>query len=64
MLRGLFRLVLLLVILVGIGGFLLGWWTHSPGSGDTPAVGTSGADVDRAREVGAKVGEQTAQAAN
>jgi hyperosmotically inducible protein len=65
MFRALFRLVLLLVILVGVGGFLLGWWTYSPNSGDTPAVGTSGSDsVDRAREVGAKVGETTAQAAN
>jgi hyperosmotically inducible protein len=59
-------LVLAVIILVAVGAFLLGWW----GSGrdvrpDTPAVGTTGSvDTSKAREVGAKVGEKTAEAAN
>ncbi|HXW08806.1 MAG TPA: BON domain-containing protein [Vicinamibacterales bacterium] len=65
MFRALFRLVLILVILVGVGGFLLGWWSHVPDADpDAPAVGTSGSEaVDRGREVGAEVGERTARAA-
>jgi hypothetical protein len=63
MVRALFRLVLVLIILVGVGGFLLGWWTYRPEDG--PAVGTTGsAEVERAREIGAQVGEKTAQAAD
>jgi hyperosmotically inducible protein len=66
MLGALLRAVVLIVVLVGAAAFLLGWW----GSGrlndrDTGgAVGTSGVDTDRAREVGAEVGERTAQAAD
>jgi len=63
MLRGLLRLALVLVILIGVGVFLLGWWSESPSS--DPAVGTTGSDnVERARKVGAEVGERTARAAN
>ena len=62
MFRALFRLVLVLVIPVGVGGFLLGWWSQPQSD---PVVGTTGSDgVERAREVGAKVGEKTAQTAN
>jgi hyperosmotically inducible periplasmic protein len=66
MFRALFRLVLAVIILVAVGAFLLGWWGNGrdlvPG---TPAVGTTGSvDTSKAREVGAKVGEKTAEAAN
>ena len=52
MFKALFKLALLLVILVAVGGFLLGWW----GSGGdlTP---------DSAREAGAEVGERAGTAA-
>ena len=67
MFRALLRLVLVLVILVGVATFLLGWWGH----GHTAAfslpstTGTSGhVDTDRARAAGAAVGERTAEAAN
>jgi hypothetical protein len=68
MFRALLRLVVVLVILVGAGAFLLGWW----GSGrlhpeDRPAatVGTSGrVDTEKAKAVGAEVGGKTADAAN
>jgi hyperosmotically inducible protein len=65
MVRTLLRVVVLMVVLVAAAAFLLGWW----GSGKlTPgdareAVGTTGVDTQRAREVGAEVGERTAAAA-
>ncbi len=68
MLRALLKTVLVLVILVGAAAFLLGWWTGGDRRHpvDHPAaVGTSGqVDTSRAREVGARVGETTAEAAN
>jgi osmotically-inducible protein OsmY len=67
MLGSLLRAVVLIVILVGAATFLLGWWgaggfrsVGSPGG----AVGTTGANAERAREVGAAVGERTAEAAD
>jgi hyperosmotically inducible protein len=65
MIGSLVRGVVLIVVLVGAGAFLLGWW----GSGrtreaDAPAVGTTGVDTQKAREVGAKVGERTVAAAD
>jgi len=67
MIRGLLRLVIVLVILVGAAAFFLGWWgsgrvrsTDSP-----PTVGTAGrVDSQKARDVGAEVGAKTAAAAN
>ena len=70
MFRALLRLVVVLVILVGAAAFFLGWWGsgHWPGTrtaDQPPAVGTSGrVDTEKAREVGAKVGEKTAVAAS
>ena len=68
MLRALFKLILLIVVLVGLGGFLLGWWTvedlERRISGQEP-VGTSGpVSTERAREVGARAGEVAATAAS
>lgn len=68
MFRALLRLVIVLVILVGVGAFFLGWW----GSGriglpdrSTPSVGTTGrVDTAKAKEVGAEIGAKTAEAAN
>jgi osmotically-inducible protein OsmY len=68
MFRALLRLVIVVVILVGVGAFFLGWW----GSGrihpaDRPAatVGTAGrVDAERAKAVGAEMGAKTADAAN
>lgn len=68
------RTVVILVVLVAAGAFLLGWWGGRVGPAGEPrdAVGTSGVpaptapqiDKERAREVGAKVGERTAVAAD
>jgi osmotically-inducible protein OsmY len=67
MLKALLKLILVIVILVGAAAFLLGWWGSGrlhPGDRGA-AVGTSGrVDASRAREVGAQVGEKTADAAN
>jgi hypothetical protein len=69
MFRTLLRLIVVLVILAGVGAFLLGWWgsptllfgVDRPGS----TVGTTGrVDTDKAKAVGAEVGAKTAEAAN
>lgn len=71
MIRALFRLVLVVVVVVGIAAFFFGYrWGGSSGNSevlDKPAP-TSGArdtvDTTRAREVGAEVGEAVATGAN
>lgn len=67
MFRTLLRLVLLIIIVVAAAAYFLGWYSGGRGHApvQTPAVGTSGqVDTSRAREVGAKVGETAADAAN
>ena len=59
MFRALLKLVILIIVLVGVGGFLLGWW----GSGGSLLPANAGVDAQRAREVGAEVGEKTAAVA-
>jgi osmotically-inducible protein OsmY len=68
MLRSLFRLVLVVVILVGLGAFFLGYrWADRDTVPDRP-VGTTGTspqvDTSRAREAGAEIGEKVAEGAN
>lgn len=68
MFRALLRLVIVIVILVGVGGFFLGWWGadgfHLPNR-PAGAVGTTGrVDTEKARAVGAEVAAKTAEAAN
>jgi osmotically-inducible protein OsmY len=59
MLRGLLKLVLLVVVLVAVGAFALGWWGGRVRDVDEPrdVVGTTGADTNRAKEVGARARE-------
>ena len=75
MIGALLRAVVILVVLVAAGAFLLGWWGSGrvwPLNGPRDSVGTSGTpapappkiDKERAREVGAQVGERTAVAAD
>src|SRR2546422_4890323 len=65
MIKSLLKLVLVVIVLIGLGAFLLGRWS---GGGDIlpdSPVGAAGpVDTSKAREVGAKVGEATANAAN
>ena len=74
MLGALLRTVVILVVLVAAAAFLLGWWGSdriNPFGDRQEAAGTTGAQApdvnvnkERAREVGAEVGERTAEAAS
>jgi hypothetical protein len=56
--------MVLIVVLVGGIAFLLGWWGNNKvHSGEPKPVGTTGVNTERAREVGAEVGERAAAAA-
>jgi hyperosmotically inducible periplasmic protein len=61
---GLFKAVVLVAVLVGGGAFLLGWWGNERIDADRvrDAVGTTGVNAERARQVGAAVEEKTAAA--
>jgi hypothetical protein len=74
MIGALLRTVVILVVLVAAGAFLLGYWGRwgvrphdeprdAAGTSGTPAPAPPQIDRERAREVGAKVGERTAVAA-
>jgi hyperosmotically inducible protein len=67
--RGLLRLILVLVLLVGVAGFFMGYRIRNGQVvGPTGAVGTAGQlpDVDtaKAREAGAAIGEKVASGAS
>ena len=65
MIRTMVKLVLVVIVIVGLGAFLLG--RRSSGSKivpDSPVHAAGPVDTSKAREVGAKVGEATAKAAN
>jgi len=62
MIRGFVKLILLLVVIVVVGAFLLGYdFSDVRGITEPRSIGTSG---DRAREVGAEIGARTAAAAD
>ena len=70
MIRGLLRLVLIVVVVVGLGAFFFGYRWGRPGVvrvEDRP-IGTTGAvhdiDTSKARETGAAIGEKVAVGAN
>jgi len=53
-----------LIVVVAAAAYLLGWKSGTGRRDDAPAtVGTSGVNTDRARAIGASVGEKTAVAA-
>jgi osmotically-inducible protein OsmY len=65
MIRSLLKLVLVVIVVVGLGAFLLGRWSKSNAKVVPDSVHASGpVDTSKARNVGAKVGEATAKAAN
>jgi len=67
MVRAFLRLVIVLIVVVAAGAFLLGWWGSNrshPAGPTTGAVGTTGVSTERARQIGAEVGEKTAEVAN
>ena len=65
MIRGLVKLLIVVVILVAIGAFLIGRWSNDreilPGSS---VHATGPVDSSKARDAGAKVGQAAADAAN
>jgi hyperosmotically inducible protein len=64
MIRALFKLILLLVILVAVGGFFLGWWSSDVTVPDSGIVATAGkAGAERAKDVGAQISEKATAAA-
>src|SRR5262245_52101233 len=67
MIRGLLKLLLVIVVIVGIGAFLVGRrstvWEIFPGS-SVGAKGPGPVDSNKARDAGAKVGEAAGNAAN
>jgi hyperosmotically inducible periplasmic protein len=67
MFRGLLKLVLIVIVVVAVGAFALGYWSFDRMRGSSPIekpVATTGhVDVDKARQTGAEIGEKTAVAA-
>jgi hyperosmotically inducible periplasmic protein len=64
MLRALFKLVLLVIVLVAVGGFLLGWWTTSETLPSSDTVATAGRNAaERAKDATADISQKTAAAA-
>ena len=65
MFRDMLKLVLVIIVIVGLAAFLLGRWSSgSKVVPDSPVHAAGPVDTSKAREVGAKVGEATAKAAN
>jgi osmotically-inducible protein OsmY len=68
MFRALFKLVLIVIVLVGVGAFALGYWSfdrmRGPAVIDRPVATTGHVDVDKARQTGAEIAEKTAVAAD
>jgi len=64
MFKALFKLILLLIILVAVGGFFLGWWQGSVPQAERDAIATAGREgAERAREAGADLSAKAAVAA-
>ena len=65
MIRSFLKIVLVVIVLVAVGAFLVGKWSTNAKVLPDSRVGTSGpVDTSKARDVGAKIGEATAKAAN
>ena len=65
MIKSFLKLVLVVIVLVGLGAFLVGRWTTNAKVVPDSPVGASGpVDTSKARDAGAKIGEATAKAAN
>jgi hypothetical protein len=65
MIRGLFKLILVVIVLVAVFAFLVGrWTTHAKVVPGSPAGASGPVDTSKARDAGARIGETTAKAAN
>ena len=64
MFRALFRLLMLLIVVVAVAGFFLGWWGAGLTAPGRDTVGTAGqTGAERARQVGQDISQKTADAA-
>ncbi len=68
MIRALLKFVLLVIIVVAVGAYALGYWSfgrvRTPETGDRTVATSGRVGVERAREAGAEIGEKTAVAAD
>jgi hypothetical protein len=65
MIRSFLKLLLVVIVLVGVGAFLAGRWSTDAKVLPNSPVGASGpVDTSKARDVGGKIGEAAAKAAN
>jgi len=66
MIKGILKLVLVVIVLVALAAFFLGRRTRAGGEilPDTPSATQSPIDPNKARDLGAKAGEAAANAAN
>jgi hyperosmotically inducible protein len=65
MLRSLLKFVLVVIILIGVAAFLVGRWsTHAKVTPESPVNASGPVDTSKARDAGAKIGEEAAKAAN
>ena len=65
MIRSLLKLVLVVIVVVGVVAFVAGRWSTNAKVQPASPAGTSGpVDTSKARDVGGKIGEATANAAN
>src|SRR5690242_823423 len=64
MIRSFLKIVLVVIVLVGVGAFLAGRWSTHAKTSESPVVTSGPVDTSKARDVGAKIGEATAKAAN
>ena len=64
MFRALFKLLVLMIVLVAVGGFFLGWWgagAELPNRGEVTSAAQTGAE--RAKQAGQEISQKTAEAA-
>jgi hyperosmotically inducible protein len=65
MIRGLLKLVLVVIVVVGVGAFLAGIWsTNAKVVPNSPISSSGPVDTSKAREAGARIAEGAAKAAN
>jgi len=64
MFRAMFRLLVLLIVLVAVGGFFLGWWGGRAPLPDRETVATAGrTGAEVAKRAGQEISQKTAEAA-
>jgi hyperosmotically inducible protein len=58
MFRALFKLLVLVVVLVAVGGFFLGWWGAGAPMPDRDAVATAGQEISQKTAEAAKTAQE------